>query len=33
MTGFVADFCLTFIFVLLLVYFFGGKNNGNRPSV
>ena len=32
MSGFIADFVLTFIFVFLLIYMFGGKNNG-RPSV
>ena len=32
MSGFLADIVLTFIFVFLLIYMFGGKNNG-RPSV
>lgn len=32
MTGFVADLILTFVFIFLLVYLFGGKNNG-KPSV
>ena len=32
MSGFLADFVLTFIFVFLLVYMFGGGNNG-KPSV
>jgi len=31
--GLIADFMLTFVFVLMLLYFFGGKNNGHKPSV
>ena len=31
--GLIADFMLTFVFVLMLLYFFGGKNNGQKPSV
>lgn len=31
--GLIADFVLTFVFVLMLLYFFGGKNDGQKPSV
>ena len=31
--GLIADFVLTFVFVLMLLYMFGGKNNGQKPSV
>lgn len=31
--GLIADFMLTFVFVLMLLYFFGGKNDGQKPSV